>query len=105
LSYAIKAVDCTLQDIRSNHWPFGGITIVFGGDFQQTLPIIPKGTKEDILLATIQQSYLWQHVSLLQLRVNMCVDNNPSSLQFVHWLLNIGHGNSNPASDLNQYWK
>ena len=26
--------------------PFSGIIVAFGGDFQQTLPIISKGTKE-----------------------------------------------------------
>ena len=28
--------------------PFGGITVAFG-DFQQTHPIIPEGTKEQIV--------------------------------------------------------
>ena len=38
--------------------PFGGITVTFGGDFQQTLPIILKGTKEQIIEAYIQRSRL-----------------------------------------------
>ena len=28
---------------------FGGKTVVFGGDFQQTLPIIPGGSQEEII--------------------------------------------------------
>jgi PIF1-like helicase len=90
-----------LLDIQSNPAPFGGITVMFGGDFQQTLPIIPKGTCKDILLATIQQSHLWQHINLLQLKHNMCIDNDASSHSFVQWLLDIGHGNSSPALDPN----
>jgi len=39
-----EAVDHSLQDIRNNGRPFGGMTVVFGGDFQQTLPIIPRGS-------------------------------------------------------------
>ena len=35
--YAIEAVDRTLQDLLGNTSPFGGITMLFGGDFRQTL--------------------------------------------------------------------
>ncbi len=35
-----QAVDHMLMDIRDSPQPFGGLTVVFGGDFQQTLPII-----------------------------------------------------------------
>lgn len=45
--YAAEALDKTCQDVCDNDCPFGGITVVFGGDFQQTLPIIPKGARED----------------------------------------------------------
>ena len=38
--------------------PFGGITVTFGGDFQQTLPIVPKDTKEQIIGPCIQRSQL-----------------------------------------------
>ena len=39
---AIEAVDRSLRDFLDQPLPFGGITVAFGGDFQQTLPIIPK---------------------------------------------------------------
>ena len=39
-----EAVDCTLRDIRGNDNLFGVITVVFGGDFQQILPVIFKGS-------------------------------------------------------------
>ncbi|KAL5704888.1 hypothetical protein ACHQM5_023252 [Ranunculus cassubicifolius] len=45
--YCVEAVDRTLQDIRNNPAPFGGITIVMGGDFRQTLPVITKGVREE----------------------------------------------------------
>ena len=38
------AVSHTLGDIMQNDRPFGGITVVFGGDFQQTLPVVVHGT-------------------------------------------------------------
>ena len=52
--YAVEAVDRTLRDIHSDNWPFGGITVILGGDFLQTLPVVPKGSCEDIVDATIQ---------------------------------------------------
>ena len=44
------AVDRSLQDIMGSPEPFGGILTVLGGDMQQTLPVIPKGSKDDILV-------------------------------------------------------
>ena len=44
--------------------PFGGITVTFRGDFQQILPIIPKGTKEQIIGACIQRSQLWRYIKV-----------------------------------------
>ena len=41
--HCVEAVDRTLQDIYDNERPFGGITVVLGGDFRQILPVIPKG--------------------------------------------------------------
>ena len=51
--YAIEALDCTLCDLRDDNKPFGSITLLIGGDFQQTLPIIPKGSQEQILDTTV----------------------------------------------------
>ncbi|XP_075487920.1 uncharacterized protein LOC142527090 [Primulina tabacum] len=36
----------------SLHMPFGGKTVVFGGDFRQILHVIPKDSRHDIVLAT-----------------------------------------------------
>ncbi len=39
------AVKTTLQDICGREDLFGGIPVVLGGDFAQTLPIIPRGNR------------------------------------------------------------
>jgi hypothetical protein len=52
---AIEAVDRTLRDLLNDPRPFGGITIVFGGDFQQILPVVPKGSREQIVNASIRR--------------------------------------------------
>ena len=51
--YAVETLDHTLQDLRDNNKHFGGVTVVMGGDFQQTLPMIPKGSHEQVLDATL----------------------------------------------------
>ena len=40
-----EAVDRTFQDIRHSDKPFGGLSVVFGRDFKQILPVIVKGSR------------------------------------------------------------
>ena len=45
--FAPEASDRTLRDFMNQpDLPFSDIIVAFEGDFQQTLPIIPKRTKE-----------------------------------------------------------
>jgi hypothetical protein len=44
-----EAVDRTLRDVRQCEKPFGGITTVVGGDLKQILPVVPKGSREQIV--------------------------------------------------------
>ncbi len=92
LRHTIEAVNHSLQDICSNDCPFGGITVVFGGDFQQTLPVIVHGTQEDSIQASLQRSHLWNNMQVLYLCQNMRVDSSPNCEAFFKWLLNVGHG-------------
>ncbi|CAG8769671.1 13392_t:CDS:2, partial [Ambispora leptoticha] len=69
--YAFEAVDRTLRDIMSNNEPFSGKVIVFGGDFRQVLPVVPRGRREDIINACLCQSWLWQYVKVKKLTINM----------------------------------
>ena len=39
----IDSADRSLRDIFKNDKPFGGVTVVFGGDPRQILPIICHG--------------------------------------------------------------
>ncbi|THC87617.1 hypothetical protein EYZ11_012938 [Aspergillus tanneri] len=42
---AFEAVDRLLKDIRKDERLFGGIPILMGGDFAQTLPVVPKSPR------------------------------------------------------------
>jgi len=82
-----------------------GVTFVFAADFRQTLPVITKGTRANVIRACLKSSYLWSSVETINLRTNMRAhlsDNNNND--FSHQLLNLGEGkisshNTNINSD------
>jgi ATP-dependent DNA helicase PIF1 len=51
--------------------PFGGMTIVLGGDFRKILSVVRKGTGQDIVDASINSSKIWTYCNVLRLTVNM----------------------------------
>ena len=71
-----EALDKTLRDIMrtigqgSMDKPFGGKCVVLGGDFRHILPVIQKGSRQDIVTATINSSYLWDYCKILKLKTN-----------------------------------
>ena len=91
--HAVEAVDRTLRDLRGVDRPFGGMTVILGGDFLQTLPVVQKGSREDIVDATIQRSRLWDSIEILRLHENMRLDaTTADAKQFAEWLLEVGNG-------------
>lgn len=95
-----EAFDRSCRDILDQPTkPFGGITVVFGGDFRQCLPVVPKGTKEEIIAACLKKSPLWPSIRTLKLTENMRIRNDPNAAQFAQWLLELGEGrNFKPGS-------
>jgi ATP-dependent DNA helicase PIF1 len=57
--YCFEALDRTLRDVLSTDdsaksaLPFGGKTIIFGGDFRQVLPVIEGGSRNEIIDALL----------------------------------------------------
>lgn len=59
-----QALDRSLRDILSAPDAiFGGKSVIFGGDFRQTLPVKPGGTKPDVINYSIAESFLWKCAS------------------------------------------
>jgi len=85
------AVERTLRDICGDVL-FGRITVLFGGDFMQILPIIIRGSRPDIVGATIQRAIWWPHLEILHLTENMRVGNHPDEQAFARWQLEVGEG-------------
>jgi len=85
--------------------PFGGMTVVLGGDLRQILPIVQKGSRQDIVDASINSSKTWTYCNVLRLTVNVRLDaSSVPALQeeianFGKWILSIG--DDNDASDEN----
>ena len=90
--YAVDAVNRTIQDLLRNNSPFGGITVLFGGDFRQTLPVIPHGLRQQIVAASLRRSNIWQQVEMHYLHENMRLEQTPDMQEFAHWLLQVGAG-------------
>ncbi|KEP45767.1 putative ATP-dependent DNA helicase PIF1 [Rhizoctonia solani 123E] len=91
--FCAEAFDRTCRDVCSKlDQPFGGITVVFGGDFRQILPVVPKGTPSDILNVCLKWSPLWPRFHQLMLTQNMRLQGDPEAEQFARWLLDIGEG-------------
>lgn len=90
----IEALDRTLKDIRSNDFFMGKVSILFAGDFRQTLPVVPRGSRADEIHACLKSSYLWPKISTLSLSKNMRVHLKGDSKagEFADLLLKIGDG-------------
>ena len=92
--FAPEVVDRTLQDVLNNEKPSGRITVVFGGDFRQILPVKIKGTREVTVSASLQKSHLWRKIKVLSLTENMHLARNPENATYMYaqWLLDVGDG-------------
>jgi len=70
--HVFETVDHTLGDICGNQrQPFGEKLFVFGGDFRRVLLIVTKGSREDIVAASISRSCFWCYCTIMHLRINM----------------------------------
>ena len=72
--------------------------MVFGGDFRQILLVIPRGSRSDIVNATINSSYLWDYWHVLTLTKNMRLQSNIQAVDeqetatIAQWIVDIGDG-------------
>src|SRR6266542_6132645 len=95
-----EAVTGTFQDIRGSDALFGGLPVVFGGDFQQILPVIEKGSRPDIVGACLQRCHIWSSLQILHLHQNMRLNVDvEEEKNFAQWQLDIGHGKHTDDSD------
>ncbi|KAL5124162.1 ATP-dependent DNA helicase PIF1 [Glycine soja] len=79
--FCFEALDHSLRDIIKHNSKdnkiFGGKVMVFGGDFRQILPVIPRGSRSDIIL---------------RLTKNMQATDQEETVAFAQWIIDIGDG-------------
>ncbi|XP_039855293.1 ATP-dependent DNA helicase PIF1-like [Panicum virgatum] len=97
----VEALDKSLRDIMDRpELPFGGKTVVFGGDFRQVIPVVRKGSRAQIVDASLRRSYLWDWIRHLKLVRNMRAHSDP---WFAYYLLRIGGGTEEVNGDGDVY--
>ncbi|XP_066314321.1 uncharacterized protein [Miscanthus floridulus] len=95
----VEALDNSLWDIMGwSDLPFGGKTVVLGGDFRQVLLVVRKGSMAQIVGASLRRSYLWESMRHLKLVRNMRAQ---SDSRFADYLLRIGGGTEEVNEDGN----
>ena len=106
--HCFEALDRSMADIVGNkdNLSFAGKVVVLGGDFRQVLPVIHGAGRAEIVLASLNSSYLWKHVKIMKLTKNMrLLSNNLSPEEakelheFSQWILDVGDGNIGDAND------
>lgn len=101
--HCFESLDRTMADIMKSPEGtlFGGKVVVFGGDFRQILPVIPRGNRADVVFATLHSSYLWKQCKVLELTKNMRLMAETDVQQaeeintFSKWILDLGNGKIN----------
>ncbi|XP_073151981.1 uncharacterized protein [Henckelia pumila] len=93
--YAFESVNKTFQEIMENILPFGGKTMIFGGDFRQVLPVVKRGSAREQIAASISKSTFWNSVNVLHLHQNM---RSAEDFEFLQLLLRIGDDHTNDGN-------
>ncbi|XP_074283963.1 uncharacterized protein LOC141608516 [Silene latifolia] len=113
--FAYEALDRTMRDIMAFDDPeaenkvFGGKVVLLGGDFRQVLPIINKGSRQDIVQASVSRSYIWKECKIYTLKTSMRVSEGQGERgkqlrhkQFNEWLLAMGGGTLEAKAEGNE---
>ncbi|XP_073153788.1 uncharacterized protein [Henckelia pumila] len=85
--YTFESVNKTFQDIMKNVLPFGGKTMVFGGNFRQVLPVVKRGSIREQVASSISRSTFWNCVNIIRLQQNM---RSSTDVEFSQFLLRVG---------------
>ena len=88
--------------------PFGGKFVIFGGDFRQNTPVIPKSNRAGIIMQLISKCSWWPHAMKLKLTINERIrrlsNTNQEELDsFSKFLTDVGEGNIPYEPDLGEF--
>ncbi|XP_074296943.1 uncharacterized protein LOC141627609 [Silene latifolia] len=83
-----ESLDLLLRDLCDADHLFGGKVVVFGGDFRQTLPILPRKSQREVVEASLVSSPLWPKLVKFRLTENIRAHTDP---EFAEFLLSLGN--------------
>lgn len=90
--HCFEAVDRTLRDVLDTDKLFGGLPMLFGGDFAQILPVVRKGSRAQIVQASLSRSYVWEQLRIRCLTENMRVrGTDQNNRDFIRWLQDLSY--------------
>ena len=101
-----STIDRSFKDIMGCTAPanrnkfFGNKIMLFGGDFRQILPVVPKGNRSAIVNASLNNTKFWHLVKVFKLTENMRIKSAALNIgvcqqkcnEFAEYLLKIGEG-------------
>ena len=93
-------MDRTFRDILNSSKPFGDKVFCFGGDPRQTLPVVRRGGRAQIVRACIQMSPLYALMQEHRLTKNMRTD--AEEIECSEYILKIGNGEEEVISEVGE---
>ena len=69
--FMIEAIDRSLRDIRDIDALNGGLVVLYGSDFRQTLSVVVSGGRKQTVEACLRRSYLFLLMQHFYLTTNM----------------------------------
>jgi hypothetical protein len=85
----LACVEETCRRVMGCDRPFGGKVIILLGDFRQTCPVILRGSRAQVVDASIKSSPLFAHFQLFRLTVPI---RNAEDIEFANFVDAIGDG-------------
>lgn len=95
--HSLQIIDRILRNIMQADEPFGGKVFVVGGDFRQLLPVVPNGSRAQVLANCVISSPLWMSFERIILTDNMRARGD---VGFIDWLLRVGTGQTDEVAGL-----
>ena len=80
----------SLRDIREGERPFGGVSVVPGGDFRQIPSIVRHGSRAHVVDASLKRSPIWRTMRRRVLTLELMLLDGEE--EFSDYLLKIGDG-------------
>ena len=99
---AVEGAHKLLSFLAGDSRPFAGKVVVFSGDFRQVLPVIPGGSRADVVAHSLRHHPFWERglVRSFELRGNARAREDAG---FAEFLLRLGDGLEPVHADVSPY--